>query len=114
MRPIGFLRYEEGEQSSGEIGFAKQEEAAQICKEGNLIIPCNFTHAAIIGETGCGKTTSMIYPNLLDRMQRGHGIFVFDYKGCEEDAVKSWQAKRCRCCRDISWREDKFDKRYLC
>ena len=100
MRPIGFLRYEEGEQSSGEIGFAKQEEDAQICKEGNLIIPCNFTHAAIIGETGCGKTTSMIYPNLLDRMQRGHGIFVFDYKGCEGDAVKAL-AKRAGRLKDV-------------
>ncbi|WP_454991256.1 type IV secretory system conjugative DNA transfer family protein [Campylobacter rectus] len=100
MRPIGFLRYEEGEQSSGEIGFAKQEEDAQICKEGNLIIPCNFTHAAIIGETGCGKTTSMIYPNLLDRMQRGHGIFVFDYKGCEESAVMAL-AKRAGRLKDV-------------
>lgn len=100
MRPIGFLRYEEGEQSSGEIGFAKQEEDAQICKEGNLIIPCNFTHAAIIGETGCGKTTSMIYPNLLDRMQRGHGIFVLDYKGCEESAVKAL-AKRAGRLKDV-------------
>lgn len=100
MRPIGFLRYEEGEQSSGEIGFAQQEEAAQICKEGNLIIPCNFTHAAIIGETGCGKTTSMIYPNLLDRMQRGHGIFVFDYKGCEESAVMAL-AKRAGRLKDV-------------
>ena len=100
MRPIGFLRYEEGEQSSGEIGFAKQEEYAQICKEGNLIIPCNFTHAAIIGETGCGKTTSMIYPNLLDRMQRGHGVFVFDYKGCEESAVKAL-AKRAGRLKDV-------------
>ena len=100
MRPIGFLRYEEGEQSSSEIGFAKQEEDAQICKEGNLIIPCNFTHAAIIGETGCGKTTSMIYPNLLDRMQRGHGIFVLDYKGCEESAVKAL-AKRAGRLKDV-------------
>lgn len=100
MRTIGFLRYEEGEQSSSEIGFAKQEEDAQICKEGNLIIPCNFTHAAIIGETGCGKTTSMIYPNLLDRMQRGHGIFVFDYKGCEESAVKAL-AKRAGRLKDV-------------
>lgn len=100
MRPIGFLRYEEGEQSSGEIGFAQQEEAAQICKESNLIIPCNFTHAAIIGETGCGKTTSMIYPNLLDRMQRGHGIFVFDYKGCEESAVMAL-AKRAGRLKDV-------------
>lgn len=100
MRPIGFLRYEEGEQSSGEIGFAKQEEAAQSCKEGNLIIPCNFTHAAIIGETGCGKTTSMIYPNLLDRMQRGHGVFVLDYKGCEESAVKAL-AKRAGRLKDV-------------
>ena len=100
MRPIGFLRYEEGEQSSGEIGFAQQEEAAQSCKEGNLIIPCNFTHAAIIGETGCGKTTSMIYPNLLDRMQRGHGIFVFDYKGCEESAVMAL-AKRAGRLKDV-------------
>lgn len=100
MRPIGFLRYEEGEQSSGEIGFAQQEEAAQICKESNLIIPCNFTHTAIIGETGCGKTTSMIYPNLLDRMQRGHGIFVFDYKGCEESAVMAL-AKRAGRLKDV-------------
>ena len=50
------------------MGFTRTRENAE--KKGALI-PSDFTHAAIIGETGSGKTTAMIYPNLLDRMQKG-------------------------------------------
>lgn len=75
-----------------QIGFLKDEElnSKSVNKSSSsAIIPCDFTHAVIIGETGCGKTTAMIYPNLLDRIKRGHGIFIIDYKGCEHLRVKA-------------------------
>ena len=55
------------------MGFTRTRENAE--KKGALI-PSDFTHAAIIGETGSGKTTAMIYPNLLDRMQKGYAVFA--------------------------------------
>lgn len=88
-----------------QIGFLKEKDiTASIGKVANDqssgIIPCDFTHAAIIGETGCGKTTAMIYPNLLDRIQRGHAIFIIDYKGCEHLRVKAL-AKRVGRIKDV-------------
>lgn len=54
----------------------------------NIIIPENFTHAICIGETGSGKTTSFIYPNLLYRLKQRHGILIYDYKGTEHFKIK--------------------------
>ncbi|CZE46939.1 type IV secretory system conjugative DNA transfer family protein [Campylobacter geochelonis] len=53
-----------------------------------LTIPNDFTHVMITGQTGCGKTTSAILPILKDRIEKGHGILVFDYKGKEHKKVK--------------------------
>ena len=68
------------------MGFTRTRENAE--KKGALI-PSDFTHAAIIGETGSGKTTAMIYPNLLDRMQKGYAVFAVDYKGGESAKIKA-------------------------
>ena len=100
MRTIGFIDQGASNDKTQNLGFAAGSQNGKILKADKLIIPCEFTHAAIIGETGCGKTTSMIYPNLLDRMQRGHAIFVFDYKGCEKDSVIAL-AKRANRLKDV-------------
>ncbi len=44
-------------------------------------VPLTFTHCAIIGQTGCGKTSSAILPNIEDRIKKGHGILAYDFKG---------------------------------
>ena len=67
------------------IGFLKEQNKKTTHKE---IIPANFTHAIIFGETGSGKTTGIINPTLLDRMNKGHGILMFDYKGHYHSHVK--------------------------
>lgn len=48
----------------------------------------DFKHVMIVGQTGCGKTTSAILPTMDDRIKAGHGLLVFDYKGCEHKKVK--------------------------
>lgn len=90
MNAIGFFRTDDLNKSN----------TNEVSKQANIIIPCDFTHAAIIGETGCGKTTGLIYPNLLDRIQKGHSIFIIDYKGCEHLRVKAL-AKRAGRIKDI-------------
>ena len=57
-------------------------------KNKELIIPKEYTHSCAIGQTGCGKTTSYIYPNLNERISNNNGILVMDYKGKEHNAVK--------------------------
>lgn len=56
--------------------------------EKSPIVPRDFRHAMCIGETGCGKTTSFILPNIQDRLAQGHGLFVLDYKGTLHQHVK--------------------------
>ena len=45
------------------------------------IVKGEFTHALCIGETGSGKTTGFILPNIEDRIAKNHGILVYDFKG---------------------------------
>ncbi len=45
------------------------------------IVKDEFTHALCIGETGSGKTTGFILPNIKDRIAKKHGILVYDFKG---------------------------------
>jgi hypothetical protein len=54
------------------------------------------THSCAIGQTGCGKTTGYIYPNLNQRLKEGHGILFFDYKGKEHAAVKALAKRNFR------------------
>lgn len=57
-------------------------------KNKNPIVKKLYTHSCAVGQTGCGKTTSFIYPNLQRRIADGDGILFFDYKGKEHQAVK--------------------------
>jgi hypothetical protein len=52
------------------------------------LIEADFTHALCIGETGSGKTTGFILPNIKNRIALGHGVMVFDYKGNLNHQVK--------------------------
>lgn len=54
----------------------------------SIIVPETFTHSIAFGQTGCGKTTSFIYPNLENRLSLGHGVLLYDYKGKEHMSVK--------------------------
>jgi len=58
------------------IGFIKEP----IPQE-NPIVPDGFRHALCTGETGSGKTSGFMLPNIEDRLQKGHGIFAIDFKG---------------------------------
>jgi len=69
------------------MGFI-QEETDTSVKKSSIIVPETFTHSIAFGETGCGKTSSFIYPNLMKRLELGHGILVYDYKGKEHLSVK--------------------------
>lgn len=53
-----------------------------------LIVPDGFRHGMGIGETGCGKTSSFILPNIKDRLEKNHGMFILDYKGTLHSQVK--------------------------
>ncbi len=52
------------------------------------IVPVDFRHALCVGETGCGKTTSFILPNIKERLERGHGMLIVDFKGSLHAQVK--------------------------
>ena len=62
-----------------------QEEIQKITPN----VPNDFRHALCVGETGCGKTTSFILPNMLERMKNGNGLFVIDFKGNLHSQVKA-------------------------
>lgn len=72
-------------------GFIKEEN-----KIVEPIVSSGFRHAMCVGETGCGKTSSFILPNLKDRMQKNHGIFVLDYKGVLHLQIKALAKKMGR------------------
>jgi hypothetical protein len=55
--------------------------SAQEFKAETPIVKDEFTHALCIGETGSGKTTGFILPNIKDRIAKKHGILVYDFKG---------------------------------
>ena len=73
------------------IGFIPSKiknSSNKVRKEKELIVPKKYTHSCAVGQTGCGKTTSYIYPNLNERISLNDGILVIDYKGKEHNAVK--------------------------
>ena len=65
-------------------------------KEASLIVEKKYTHSCAVGQTGCGKTTSYIYPNLNERISHNDGILFLDYKGKEHNAVKLLAKKHNR------------------
>ena len=71
------------------MGFIQSQHSNNNTqKRSSIIVPQTFTHSIAFGQTGCGKTSSFIYPNLLQRLQSGHGILFYDYKGKEHLSVK--------------------------
>ena len=71
-----------------DIGFIKTK-SQKMMDDATILVPPLFTHAIAFGQTGCGKTTSFIYPNIKHRLELGHGILIYDYKGKEHLSVKA-------------------------
>ncbi len=78
------------------MGFIKQEETTTTKIETSILVPETFTHSIAFGETGAGKTSSYIYSNLKKRLELGHGILLYDYKGKEHLSVKSFALETSR------------------
>lgn len=78
MKKIGLLKPAGGPGSKGDATAYRAP-----------VVPADFTHCAIVGETGCGKTTSAILPNIDARIAEGHGILVYDYKGNLHTKIKA-------------------------
>lgn len=77
--------------------FSLIEQKAKVVNLKNQIsLPLNFTHALILGQTGSGKTSSAILPIMRDRIEKGHGILAFDYKGVEHAKIKALAKKAGR------------------
>lgn len=53
-----------------------------------VVMPCDFQHGICTGMTGSGKTASLILPVLKDRLQRGHSVLSYTYKGHEHRKIK--------------------------
>jgi len=70
------------------MGFLQSSQNETLTKESSILVPETFTHSIAFGQTGCGKTSSFIYPNLFQRLKQGHGILLYDYKGKEHLSVK--------------------------
>jgi hypothetical protein len=80
------------------MGFIKTNQNIENMQ--TTIVPETFTHSCAIGQTGCGKTTGYIYPNMLNRIKNNHSLIVFDYKGKEHNVVKVF-ANQCDRLNDI-------------
>jgi hypothetical protein len=52
------------------------------------IVKDEFTHALCVGETGSGKTTGFILPNIKDRIEKNNGLLIYDFKGNLHLSVK--------------------------
>jgi len=53
-----------------------------------IVMPCDFQHGICTGMTGSGKTASLVLPIMKDRLERGHGILAYTYKGHEHRKIK--------------------------
>lgn len=73
------------------IGFNTNLKSNKQNKK--LQIPCDFRHLCILGRTGVGKTSSVITPILLERINNNHGIIIFDFKGNYHYTVKALAKK---------------------
>jgi len=68
-----------------QMGFRidTEEETTQ-----QVVMPCDFQHGICVGMTGSGKTASLILPVMKERLERGHGILAYTYKGHEHRKIK--------------------------
>jgi DNA helicase HerA-like ATPase len=64
-----------------------------------LQISVDFRHRLILGETGSGKTASVITPIMFERMEKNHGILVFDFKGNYHYTIKALAKKKTKTAR---------------
>ncbi|WP_434658549.1 hypothetical protein [Sulfurimonas sp. NW9] len=78
------------------MGFLQNKTSTKQRENDTLIVDDTFRHSYCVGQTGCGKTSSFIYPNLDDRLSKGHGVLIFDYKGKEHASVKYLAEKHNR------------------
>ena len=78
------------------MGFIQNEETQTVQTSASILVPETFTHSIAFGETGAGKTSSYIYTNLQERLQLGHGVLLYDYKGKEHLSVKYFALKAKR------------------
>ena len=60
------------------------------------IVKTDFRHSLCTGETGCGKTTSFMLPNIQNRIKENYGMLIIDIKGNLHSHVKSIAAKENR------------------
>ncbi len=65
-------------------GFIQETVPTQL-----PLVPTDFRHALCLGETGCGKTTSFILPNIDQRLQSDCGMLIVDVKGNLHSQVKA-------------------------
>ena len=77
MKKIGLVKHPGARNTKGETALRTP------------LVPADFTHCAIVGETGCGKTTSAILPNIEERIKKGHGVLIYDYKGNLHPKIKA-------------------------
>jgi hypothetical protein len=49
----------------------------------------DFRHVLITGETGSGKTASVIFPTLKERIKSGNAIVFLEHKGHEHQKIKA-------------------------
>ena len=78
------------------VGINSEKELEKSSSPNPLLVPETFTHSCAIGQTGCGKTSSYIYPNIEDRLRKGHSLLIYDYKGKEHAVVKALAKKHGR------------------
>jgi len=71
------------------IGFLKTNDLKILNENNNCLVEQTFTHSAASGQTGCGKTSVYMYPNIEERIKAYHGILIYDYKGKEHLSVKN-------------------------
>ena len=57
-------------------------------REKNVVPAADFQHILCEGPTGSGKTASIIFPTLADRLKKKHTVIFFDHKGHEHKKVK--------------------------
>jgi hypothetical protein len=67
------------------IGFKSSDV---VIKQDVYMLPCDFQHGLCVGATGSGKTSSLILPIVEDRINKGHSILIYAYKGHEHKKIK--------------------------
>ncbi len=70
-----------------QVGF-KTSDNCKDYKKNDVIPSVDFQHILISGDTGSGKTSTLILPILSDRIAKNHAILFFDHKGHEHKKVK--------------------------